>query len=163
MPARTGDHHRRLGHAVSRCASGPTTATAGSIIATKNNPYSRQVDCQTLKTVTPGQEDITPRPFPVKAVTRGGAPLSVDADGVYTYPWQTTTAWGDSCREFVLTTKTGAQHRAYFKFLAATHVDGTVGGSVPATLSVALGGPATFAPFVPGVARDVRRDACRRT
>ena len=125
----------------------------GLDLATKNNPYSRQVDCQTLKTVTPGQEDITPRPFPVKAVTRGGAPLSVDADGVYTYPWQTTTAWGDSCREFVLTTKTGAQHRAYFRFLAATHVDGTVGGSVPATLSVALGGPATFAPFVPGVAR----------
>ena len=126
----------------------------GLDIATKNNPYSRQVDCQTLKTVTPGQEDITPRPFPVKAVTRGGAPLSVDADGVYTYPWQTTTAWGDSCREFVLTTKTGVQHRAYFKFLAATHVDGTVGGSVPATLSVSLGGPATFAPFVPGVARE---------
>ena len=73
---------------------------------------------------------------------------------MYTYPWQTTTAWGDSCREFVLTTKTGVQHRAYFKFLAATHVDGTVGGSVPATLSVSLGGPATFAPFVPGVARE---------
>ena len=126
----------------------------GLDIATKNNPYTRQVDCQTLKTVTPGQEDITPRPFPVKAVTRGGAPLSVDAEGVYTYPWQTTTAWGDSCREFVLTTKTGVQHRAYFKFLAATHVDGTVGGSVPATLSVSLGGPATFAPFVPGVARE---------
>jgi len=31
---------------------------------------------------------------------------------------------------------------------------GTVGGSVPATLSLALGGPATFAPFVPGVARE---------
>ena len=34
----------------------------------------------------------------------------------------------------MLTTKTGVQHRAYFKFLAATHTDGTVGGSVPATL-----------------------------
>ena len=54
----------------------------------------------------------------------------------------------------MLTTKTGAQHRAYFKFLAATHVDGTVGGSVPATLAVSLGGPATFAPFTPGVARE---------
>jgi hypothetical protein len=125
----------------------------GLDIATKNNPYTRQVDCQTLKTVTPGQEDITPRPFPVKAVMSSGQALTVAADGTYTYPWQTTTAWGDSCREFVLTTKTGVQHRAYFKFLAATHVEGSVGGSVPATLSVALGAPATFAPFAPGIAR----------
>ena len=61
--------------------------------------------------------------MPVPAVTRGGAPLSVDADGTYTYPWQTDVAWGDTCREFVLTTKTGVQHRAFFKFLAATHID----------------------------------------
>ena len=59
--------------------------------------------------------------MPVAAVTRGGAPLSVDADGMYTYPWQTDDAWGNTCREFVLTTKTGVQHRAFFKFLAATH------------------------------------------
>ncbi len=51
---------------------------------------------------------------------------------MYTYPWQTTTAWGDSCREFVLTTKTGVQHRSYFKFLAATHV-ADVGGSASPT------------------------------
>ena len=31
---------------------------------------------------------------------------------------------------------------------------GTVGGTVPATLSLSLGAPATFAPFVPGVARE---------
>ena len=31
---------------------------------------------------------------------------------------------------------------------------GTVGGTVPATLSLTLGGAATFAPFVPGVARE---------
>ena len=60
--------------------------------------------------------------------------MSVDADGTYTYPWQTDVAWGDTCREFVLTTKTGVQHRAFFKLLAATHTDGTVGGTVPATL-----------------------------
>ena len=53
----------------------------GLDLATKNNPYTRQVDCTTLKTVTPGQTAITPRPVPVPAVTRGGAPLSVDADG----------------------------------------------------------------------------------
>jgi hypothetical protein len=126
----------------------------GLDLVTKNNPYTRQVDCQTLETVTPGQVAITPRPLPVPAVTRAGMALSVDADGVYQYPWQTDVAWGASCREFVLTTKTGVQHRALFRFLAATHADGTVGGSVPPTLSVSLGTPATFAPFTPGVARD---------
>jgi hypothetical protein len=126
----------------------------GLDIATKNNPYTRQVDCTTLKTVTPGQEDITPRPFPVPAVTSAGTALSVSADGTYTYPWRTTTAWGDTCREFVLTTKTGVQHRAFFKFLAATHADGTVGGTVPATLSLTLGAAATFPPFIAGTARE---------
>ncbi len=44
---------------------------SGLDIATKNNPYSRQVDCTTRETVTPGQVAITPRPVPVAAVTRG--------------------------------------------------------------------------------------------
>ena len=88
----------------------------GLDLATKNNPYTRQVDCNTLKTVTPGSTVITPRPVPVAAVTQGGAPLSVDANGVYRYPWMTDAAWVNTCREFVLTTKTGAQHRAFFHF-----------------------------------------------
>ena len=33
-------------------------------------------------------------------------------------------------------------------------VPGTVGGTVPATLSLTLGAPATFGPFTPGVAKD---------
>jgi hypothetical protein len=37
---------------------------------------------------------------------------------------------------------------------AATAVDGTVTGSVPATLSLALGAPATFGAFAPGVAKE---------
>jgi hypothetical protein len=126
----------------------------GLDIATKHNPYTRQVDCTTLKTVTPGQVAITPRPVPVDAVTRNGAPLSVAADGTYTYPWRSSEAWGDTCREFVLTTKTGVQHRAYFKFLAATNVDQGAGGTVPATLALTLGQPATFGAFTPGVAKD---------
>jgi hypothetical protein len=121
----------------------------GLDLVTKNNPYTRQVDCNTLKTVTPGQTAITPRPFPVPAVTQGGA-LSVDAAGVYQYPWLTDPAWANTCREFVLTTKTGVQHRAFFRFWPTTQV----GGTVPATLSLTLGGPATFGPFVPGVGRD---------
>src|SRR4029078_1521266 len=53
--------------------------------ATKHNPYSRQVDCTTLKTVTPGQAAITPRPVPVDAVTPAGEPFSVAAKGVEHY------------------------------------------------------------------------------
>jgi hypothetical protein len=126
----------------------------GLDVATQNNPYTRQVDCQTLQTVTPGQTAITPRPVPVEAVTQGGQSLSVDAEGVYRYPWQTDAAWAGTCREFVLTTKTGAQHRAYFRFLHATHVDTGPGGTVPATLSLSIASAATFAPFTPGVGAD---------
>ena len=38
----------------------------------------------------------------------------------------------------------------------AVDVPGTVGGSVPPTLSLALGAPASFGPFTPGVARTTR-------
>ena len=37
---------------------------------------------------------------------------------------------------------------------ASTSTDGTVGGTVPATLSLTLGAPATFGAFVPGVEND---------
>ncbi len=37
---------------------------------------------------------------------------------------------------------------------AATSVDGTVGGTVPATLSLSLGAPASFGAFTPGVAKE---------
>jgi hypothetical protein len=37
---------------------------------------------------------------------------------------------------------------------AATSVDGTVGGTVPATLSLSLGAPGSFGPFTPGVGRE---------
>ena len=36
----------------------------------------------------------------------------------------------------------------------APPVDGTVGGSVPATLSLTMGAPATFGAFTPGVAKE---------
>ena len=36
----------------------------------------------------------------------------------------------------------------------ATAAPGDVGGTVPATLSLSLGGPATFSPFIPGVSSD---------
>ena len=37
---------------------------------------------------------------------------------------------------------------------AATQAGGTVGGTVPATLALTLGAPATFGPFTPGVAKE---------
>jgi hypothetical protein len=80
--------------------------------------------------------------------------MSVNADGVYSYRWKTDEAWGNTCREFVFTTTNGAQHRAYFRLLSATNVDNGAGGSVPATLALSLGAPATFGAFTPGVARD---------
>jgi hypothetical protein len=39
-------------------------------------------------------------------------------------------------------------------FLQGTSDDGTVGGTVPATLSLAVGGPASFGAFTPGVDRN---------
>ena len=41
-----------------------------------------------------------------------------------------------------------------YRVLDATNADGNVSGSVPATLSLTLGTPATFGAFTPGVARD---------
>ena len=76
------------------------------------NPYTRLVDCDTLKTENPGQATITPRPFPVKAL---GAP-SVDTRGIFTFAWQTEAAWAGTCREVVATVDSGRQYRAYYRF-----------------------------------------------
>ena len=45
----------------------------GLDILASNSPYSRQVDCDTLRTETPGAEFITPRPLPVPAETPGNS------------------------------------------------------------------------------------------
>ena len=41
-----------------------------------------------------------------------------------------------------------------YTVLTATNTEGGVSGTVPATLSLTLGAPATFGTFTPGVARD---------
>jgi hypothetical protein len=41
-----------------------------------------------------------------------------------------------------------------YRVLDATNVNGSVGGSVPATLGLSLGAPATFGAFTPGLAKD---------
>ena len=91
-------------------------------------PYSRQVHCQTLKTVGPGPFN-TPRPLPIPAETPGNSGLSYDpTTGLYAFPWKTLNEWGGTCREFVLTRNDGVQHRAYFRFDARPNFDitGTV-------------------------------------
>ena len=45
-------------------------------------------------------------------------------------------------------------HNGADRISTATPVPGTVGGTVPATLSLTLGAPAAFSPFVPGVAAE---------
>ena len=89
----------------------------GLDILASDSPYSRQVDCNTLKTVDPSSPFITPRPIPVPAESPGNSGLTYDAaEDVYTFPWKTLKEWDGSCREFVLTRKDGVQHRAYFRF-----------------------------------------------
>jgi extracellular elastinolytic metalloproteinase len=84
----------------------------GLDVLAENQPYSRLVTCDTLQTVNPGQTNITPRPYPVKAL----GTLSVDNRGVFTFPWQTEASWAGTCREIVATADSGRQYRAYYRF-----------------------------------------------
>jgi len=84
----------------------------GLDVLTAGSPYSRQVDCTTLKTETPGQTTITPRPFPIPTIGE----LRVNDRGVFTYPWRTDAAWAGTCRELVITERGGKQFRAYYRF-----------------------------------------------
>lgn len=81
-------------------------------VLTQGSPYSRQVDCTTLQTVTPGQTAITPRPLPIPALGE----LRVNDRGVFVFPWRTDAAWAGTCRELVATERTGKQYRAYYRF-----------------------------------------------
>jgi extracellular elastinolytic metalloproteinase len=78
-----------------------------------NSPYSRQVDCTTLQTVTPGSPFITPRPLPVPTVGR----LDEDGRDEFDYDWRTLQEWQGTCREVVLTRQDGKQHRAFMRFV----------------------------------------------
>lgn len=86
----------------------------GLDVLASGSPYSRLVDCDTLKTANP--DGSFPRPTPVAARNPGGSALSVNANGQYNYPWKTEEGWAGTCREFVLTLDNGFQYRAYFAF-----------------------------------------------
>ena len=117
----------------------------GLDVLAKNSPYSRQVECSTLRTLDPNATFITPRPFPVLMQSPGKSGLSFDqSTSLYTFPWKTDQAWAGSCREAVLTRDDGVQHRAYFFFDSrpshpvSGHVRDSSGQPVPnATVRIA--------------------------
>jgi fungalysin metallopeptidase (M36)/fungalysin/thermolysin propeptide/PA domain-containing protein/immune inhibitor InhA-like protein len=90
---------------------------SGLDVLASNSPFSRRVDCQTLKVPSDDPPRLTPKAAPVTASTPGDAGLSRNTGGRYLYPWQTEEAWVDTCREFVLTLDNGEQHRAYFQLV----------------------------------------------
>jgi hypothetical protein len=88
------------------------------VLANSGSPFSRRVDCTTLRVPSPpGQTATTPRELPVNTQTAGGSRLTVSATGVFTYPWETLEEWAGTCREVVVTRDDGRQHRAFFRFL----------------------------------------------
>jgi extracellular elastinolytic metalloproteinase len=87
------------------------------VLKDSGSPFSRKVDCTTLQVPSEDPAFVTPRERPVATVTPGGSRLTVNAQGVFTYPWKTLEAWAGTCRELVLTRDDGRQHRAFFRFL----------------------------------------------
>jgi glucose/arabinose dehydrogenase len=71
------------------------------------------------------------------------APVTVSAPGRHTVAYRGTNAAGAT-----------AVRTVAFTIGSVTDTPGTVGGTVPATLSLTLGGPATFGAFTPGVTRE---------
>ncbi|HET8896485.1 MAG TPA: M14 family metallopeptidase, partial [Protaetiibacter sp.] len=72
-----------------------------------------------------------------------GEVLTLSTPGAYTVKWMAVDIKGNQ-----------SAVKSQRLLVAADDENGTVGGNVPATLSLTLGTPAAFAPFVPGVARD---------
>jgi hypothetical protein len=95
------------------------TGLSGLDVLASNNPYSRLVDCATLRTVDTSSPFVTPRPVPVPTVAPGGSGLTLGSTGVYHYNWLTSAGWAGTCRELVLTRTDGRQHRAFFRFVSS--------------------------------------------
>ncbi len=91
-------------------------AGQGLDVLASNSPFSRRVDCDTLRVPSIGA-GVTPREYPLPTARAGK--FSRNAQGVYHYNWLTETSWADTCREVVVTRKDGIQHRAFFRFVAA--------------------------------------------
>ena len=87
------------------------------VLKDSGSPFSRKVDCATLRVPSQNPAFITPREFPVDTVTPGNSKLKVNPQGVFHYNWKTLEEWAGTCRELVLTRDDGKQHRAFFRFL----------------------------------------------
>ena len=85
------------------------------VLANSGSPFSRRVDCATLRVPSSGAF-VTPRELPVNTQTAGNSPLTVNANGVFNYPWKPLAEWAGTCREVVVTRDDGKQHRAFFRF-----------------------------------------------
>ena len=72
-----------------------------------------------------------------------GEVLTLSAPGAYTVKWMAVDMKGNQ-----------SAVKSQRLLVAADDADGTVGGNVPATLALTLGAPASFQPFIPGVARE---------
>ncbi|HXV95454.1 MAG TPA: M36 family metallopeptidase, partial [Gaiellaceae bacterium] len=90
--------------------------TGLDVLAT-NSPYSRQVDCETLKPSRVDPAFMTPKAPPVPTQLPGNSKLTENPQGVYHYNWKTLEEWAGTCREVVVTRDDGKQHRAFFSFL----------------------------------------------
>ncbi len=88
-------------------------STRRDILAT-NSPFSRRVDCATLRVPSQGVA-VTPRELPIPTEATGPGLINTGR-GQYTYLWRTDDSWAGTCREVVLTREDGQQHRAFFMF-----------------------------------------------
>ena len=93
---------------------------------------------------TDGSEPTTNSPtYESQGIRMPGQVLTLSAPGAYTIKWIAVDIKGNV-----------SPVKSQRLLVAADDADGTVGGSVPATLSLTLGTPASFGAFTPGVARE---------
>jgi len=102
-------------------------------------------------------EPLTAPPYRVSATASSGLPVRFGASGSCTVSADTVTLTGPgTCK--ITASQSGDAN--YFRapdvsrsFLVGASQDGTVGGTVPATLALTLGAPASVGVFAPGVSR----------
>ncbi|MDA0170279.1 M14 family zinc carboxypeptidase [Solirubrobacter taibaiensis] len=93
---------------------------------------------------TDGSTPTTNSPtYESQGIRMPGQVLTLSAPGAYTVKWIAVDIKGNA-----------SPVKSQRLLVAADDADGTVGGTVPATLSLTLGTPASFGAFTPGVARE---------